>query len=101
MFLYRRAARRGLHFFPTRRSSDLTAAGGSRKEKRARMPRPSGSAARSSPSRAKPAKRPVASRSEEHTSELQSHSDLVCRLLLEKKKQPPRRGLWRTVAAPH
>src|SRR5436190_17113185 len=25
------------------------------------------------------------SRSEEHTSELQSHSDLVCRLLLEKK----------------
>src|SRR5947207_4691874 len=29
----------------------------------------------------------VAIRSEEHTSELQSHSDLVCRLLLEKKKQ--------------
>src|SRR5438132_5157304 len=27
-------------------------------------------------------------RSEEHTSELQSHSDLVCRLLLEKKKPP-------------
>src|SRR5476649_2358494 len=27
-------------------------------------------------------------RSEEHTSELQSHSDLVCRLLLEKKKEP-------------
>src|SRR5438034_7874763 len=26
-------------------------------------------------------------RSEEHTFELQSHSDLVCRLLLEKKKQ--------------
>src|SRR5438132_9690400 len=26
--------------------------------------------------------------SEEHTSELQSHSDLVCRLLLEKKKIP-------------
>src|SRR5438034_8102017 len=26
-------------------------------------------------------------RSEEHTSELQSHSDLVCRLLLEKKKK--------------
>src|SRR5437773_7464079 len=31
-----------------------------------------------------PARRP---RSEEHTSELQSHHDLVCRLLLEKKKQ--------------
>src|SRR5436190_7727112 len=28
----------------------------------------------------------TAGRSEEHTSELQSHSDLVCRLLLEKKK---------------
>src|SRR5438034_5529551 len=28
----------------------------------------------------------LAQRSEEHTSELQSHSDLVCRLLLEKKK---------------
>src|SRR5947207_9659086 len=27
------------------------------------------------------------SRSEEHTSELQSHSDLVCRLLLEKKNK--------------
>src|SRR5438034_3852795 len=31
--------------------------------------------------------RTAMSRSEEHTSELQSHSDLVCRLLLEKKKQ--------------
>src|SRR5437588_7155377 len=30
-----------------------------------------------------------ARRSEEHTSELQSHSDLVCRLLLEKKKKSP------------
>src|SRR5260221_5145052 len=29
----------------------------------------------------------VEKRSEEHTSELQSHSDLVCRLLLEKKKR--------------
>src|SRR5260221_6491066 len=29
-------------------------------------------------------------RSEEHTSELQSHSDLVCRLLLEKKKRDRR-----------
>src|SRR5436190_10220957 len=28
-------------------------------------------------------------RSEEHTSELQSHSDLVCRLLLEKTKTAP------------
>src|SRR5438034_1427860 len=29
---------------------------------------------------------PPRRRSEEHTSELQSHSDIVCRLLLEKKK---------------
>src|SRR5437773_2993965 len=34
--------------------------------------------------------RPLGSRrSEEHTSELQSHHDLVCRLLLEKKKSRP------------
>src|SRR2546430_3947803 len=32
-------------------------------------------------------------RSEEHTSELQSQSNLVCRLLLEKKKQPRSHGL--------
>src|SRR2546428_2913275 len=32
-----------------------------------------------------------APRSEEHTSELQSRSDLVCRLLLEKKKNSTRR----------
>src|SRR2546430_6199690 len=34
--------------------------------------------------------RPAASRSEEHTSELQSQSNLVCRLLLEKKKKHQR-----------
>src|SRR2546430_9526039 len=41
-------------------------------------------------------------RSEEHTSELQSQSNLVCRLLLEKKKKihnsPPR---FRSVGIPH
>src|SRR5437588_12627386 len=31
-------------------------------------------------------------RSEEHTSELQSHSDLVCRLLLEKKKKKKKKN---------
>src|SRR2546430_11415593 len=30
----------------------------------------------------------IKKRSEEHTSELQSQSNLVCRLLLEKKKEP-------------
>src|SRR5438034_3372273 len=34
-----------------------------------------------------PVRATASSRSEEHTSELQSHSDLVCRLLLEKKKK--------------
>src|SRR5438034_6152450 len=32
-------------------------------------------------------------RSEEHTSELQSHSDLVCRLLLEKKKKKKKNSI--------
>src|SRR5438034_6145822 len=43
-----------------------------------------GLAPRAGDGRATPA---AARRSEEHTSELQSHSDLVCRLLLEKKKK--------------
>src|SRR6266480_5172766 len=37
--------------------------------------------------RSPPASRRVDPRSEEHTSELQSHVNLVCRLLLEKKKK--------------
>src|SRR5438034_10621353 len=41
--------------------------------------------------RAKP-EIPMAARSEEHTSELQSHSDLVCRLLLEKKKKKKKKN---------
>src|SRR5437763_9616577 len=49
---------------------------------------------RSPHARAPRGKRPVASRSEEHTSELQSPMYLVCRLLLEKKK--PCRPLMRT-----
>src|SRR5436190_21247001 len=60
-----------IHSFPTRRSSDLSGPSqlhlvrrhkGARDQHRRR-------------------------RSEEHTSELQSHSDLVCRLLLEKKNK--------------
>src|SRR2546430_12102826 len=41
----------------------------------------------SSPTRAASGRRLTALRSEEHTSELQSQSNLVCRLLLEKKKK--------------
>src|SRR2546428_5907042 len=37
-------------------------------------------------------------RSEEHTSELQSRSDLVCRLLLEKKKKQRRHSINHTSA---
>src|SRR5690242_21477096 len=41
-----------------------------------------------------------ASRSEEHTSELQSHVNLVCRLLLEKKKVNDRSDAGRVRAPP-
>src|SRR5438034_11819999 len=40
-------------------------------------------------------------RSEEHTSELQSHSDLVCRLLLEKKKKKIRLRTFKTMWLSH
>src|SRR4051812_49613688 len=46
-------------------------------------PRANGTGARRSAARAAAS----APRSEEHTSELQSHVNIVCRLLLEKKKQ--------------
>src|SRR5690242_21156947 len=39
-----------------------------------------------SPRQITSSRRPAHDRSEEHTSELQSHVNLVCRLLLEKKK---------------
>src|SRR5438034_2564217 len=41
----------------------------------------------------------IPNRSEEHTSELQSHSDLVCRLLLEKKKKRPNSNKLTTQSA--
>src|SRR5437588_8924528 len=55
---------------------------------RHRMRRPSSATLRRDRLRAT---RPSTARSEEHTSELQSHSDLVCRLLLEKKKKESER----------
>src|SRR6266446_7147469 len=63
-----------LHSFPTRRSSDLPASA-------ARSPRFACHTRRTVPSSSR-----EAGRSEEHTSELQSPCNLVCRLLLEKKK---------------
>src|SRR5205085_6465396 len=81
---------RYLHSFPTRRSSDLATCmclrcsswrrGAARRISR----RSPGPASRSS--RTGAGSRSSAPRSEEHTSELQSQSNLVCRLLLEKKK---------------
>src|SRR5436190_17534142 len=66
--------------FPTRRSSDLSLR---------RLPRGARVWANRLLTSNSPPNTSVAwrqKRSEEHTSELQSHSDLVCRLLLEKKK---------------
>src|SRR5688572_31339232 len=85
-FCSRHGGHRKLHSFPTRRSSDLARGArradrwGGRGHHRAR-PRV----------QAIEKRRRVGhvgeKRSEEHTSELQSQSNLVCRLLLEKKKR--------------
>src|SRR5690606_42056896 len=98
-FLSRSASALELHSFPTRRSSDLPPGhralplrsgeggvllrrGRGRDDlpRRRRHPRDRG---RALPEPAAPRER---RRSEEHTSELQSRENLVCRLLLEKKK---------------
>src|SRR5438874_7897496 len=77
-----------LHSFPTRRSSDLF-------PKKTCRPSSANLSWASRPSfsfwKPRPSwrKQKLRSRSEEHTSELQSRRDLVCRLLLEKKKQNP------------
>src|SRR2546430_6051946 len=47
------------------------------------------------------APRPGGPRSEEHTSELQSQSNLVCRLLLEKKKTWPSKPPTPPLSEPH
>src|SRR5690606_41713923 len=93
LLLYCSGPPRVLHSFPTRRSSDLRQAFGDADEFDVAAPRREpvlagqlpavhlcGLAAARVPVRA-------VGRSEEHTSELQSRENLVCRLLLEKKKQ--------------
>src|SRR5947199_4638044 len=82
-FLYGSRAPRDLHSFPTRRSSDLDGTGSDRNAEHDKLTddppvAPRGATGGSSVS---------LSRSEEHTSELQSLRHLVCRLLLEKKKK--------------
>src|SRR5690242_21764247 len=90
-FCYLYAAPRDLHSFPTRRSSDL---GGYRAYSvksqpasgrwRVDIETAEGQLIGRVPFSVRPG---GADRSEEHTSELQSHVNLVCRLLLEKKKK--------------
>src|SRR5438105_15315428 len=82
-FFYVYGAHRDLHSFPTRRSSDLVVQ---------RLLELGEAVAQDDHHEVTPvvgasARRPLAVRSEEHTSELQSRVDLVCRLLLEKKKK--------------
>src|SRR5207249_9093895 len=104
-FLYRSRDPQDLHPFPTRRSSDLTVWNPSTRSTNGYATRAATSAAHPSGRRALTVTgshlfgRALAheavgtededERSEEHTSELQSRFDLVCRLLLEKKKQTP------------
>src|SRR5207247_8787987 len=87
LFSYSYADHRDLHSFPTRRSSDLllTPTSVERQKRQFRE---------SLPLVGKMNRAGVGllagtdlARSEEHTSELQSRVDLVCRLLLEKKKK--------------
>src|SRR5438270_10483092 len=90
-FLKCSAHPRTLHSFPTRRSSDLVtdAAANSGTNSRRTSRRMAVSGGRGGGKKAGDCHAPTGSsaRSEEHTSELQSQSNLVCRLLLEKKKK--------------
>src|SRR5688500_20295678 len=72
-FLYQHPHHRDVHSFPTRRSSDLPS-----------RPRRLAHRALRRPALDEPRRM---ARSEEHTSELQSPCNIVCRLLLEKKKK--------------
>src|SRR5206468_12614636 len=73
---------RNLHSFPTRRSSDLEV---ELKTMRQVLQSNGGESVAELPTHTEEIKVGGELRSEEHTSELQSRSDLVCRLLLEKK----------------
>src|SRR5206468_7752146 len=106
LFLHISLSYRDLHSFPTRRSSDLLLA--ARKVQRDLVATASSDINRSDiiaefalidiyvrdahvllhfePANLAEVAIALEERSEEHTSELQSRSDLVCRLLLEKKK---------------
>src|SRR5437868_14407117 len=86
VILTRNVLHRDLHSFPTRRSSDLLQRRGALAGTEQRR-QPSGILVASEIAKAgrQIGRRRQQYRSEEHTSELQSRFDLVCRLLLEKK----------------
>src|SRR5690349_22287720 len=98
MFSFNHAqAHRHIHSFPTRRSSDLLESTESKERERKKVEGvleflrrangllQSALSAAVSTSKTKGVSEQVGEKSEEHTSELQSRRDLVCRLLLEKK----------------
>src|SRR5262249_61130778 len=101
LFMHRHPPPPPFHSFPTRRSSDLervlcwagrrrrTRVGAGVRGRRAARPRAADAASLCRWSGGRSA-RELAARSEEHTSELQSLTNLVCRLLLEKKKKKPK-----------
>src|SRR5207248_10133870 len=93
LYLHCLGGRRDLHSFPTRRSSDLSYAEFVRhhdhrlvRETHAFLERRTIAADKVRPLMHVEPDAVHERRSEEHTSELQSPYDLVCRLLLEKKK---------------
>src|SRR5690242_20965124 len=92
-FFPRSGAPRDLHSFATRRSSDLTIPDGGvcaditlARGAVFLTDTANPTVSPQAPGRILRLTTPRAKRSEEHTSELQSHVNLVCRLLLEKKK---------------
>src|SRR5690606_41619518 len=84
--LFSRAASAGeLHSFPTRRSSDLSSRSRSAtSDFPEAMPPVSAMSCMATSLEARASVPAMDARSEEHTSELQSRENLVCRLLLEK-----------------
>src|SRR5690606_41846686 len=86
-FLYQSSVvHQALHSFPTRRSSDLKLISTVSAAAKLRLPIREVITS-SSPLSSQLRPFVTTSRSEEHTSELQSRENLVCRLLLEKKKK--------------
>src|SRR5699024_12724060 len=87
-FFYSSVHPRDLHSFPTRRSSDLPFNfNGSKMASHCWLILEPTPMCKCSTSRNSFPRSSSATRSEEHTSELQSRFDLVCRLLLEKKNR--------------